>query len=67
MIACDARAREVENYFRAQTAQTAQEWTSFDQVLVVDNRRALHARSAVAQDDLARELTRIAFRAGAVQ
>jgi hypothetical protein len=64
MTACDARAREAEQYFEQQLSQaSAHEWSVADQVLVVDNRRALHARSAVAQDDLDRELTRIAFRA----
>ena len=40
----------------------AHEWSAAGQVLVVDNRRTLHARSAVAEGDLERELTRIAFR-----
>jgi len=64
MTACDARAREVEQYFTNQLADAAtHEWSDADQVLVVDNRRTLHARSAVAKDDMDRELTRVAFRA----
>lgn len=64
MTACDARAREVEQYFTNQLADAAtHEWSDADQVLVVDNRRTLHARSAVTKDDLDRELTRVAFRA----
>jgi hypothetical protein len=63
MVACDARAREVEQYFDSQLAEAASyEWSAADQVLVVDNRRALHARSEVTQDDLDRELIRVAFR-----
>ena len=38
------------------------EWTGAGQVLVVDNRRALHARAAVAEGDMDRELIRVAFR-----
>jgi hypothetical protein len=42
MTACDARARQVEEYFTGQLAEVATfEWTSAGQVLVVDNRRAL--------------------------
>jgi hypothetical protein len=68
MTACDARAREVEQYLTNQLENAAtHEWSDVDQVLVVDNRRTLHARSAVAKDDLDRELTRVAFRAEAAQ
>lgn len=68
MTACDARAREVEAYLAAQTAQAAAfEWTRGGQVLVVDNRRVLHARAAVAEDDTGRELIRVAFRVKVVQ
>jgi alpha-ketoglutarate-dependent taurine dioxygenase len=66
MTPCDARAREVQEYFEQQLSRaSAHEWSAAGQVLVVDNRRALHARSAVAEGDLERELTRIAFRIGA--
>jgi hypothetical protein len=65
MTPCDARAREVQGYFEQQSSRaSAHEWSAADQVLVVDNQRALHARSAVAEGDLDRELTRIAFRIG---
>jgi hypothetical protein len=68
MAPCDARAREVQRYFEQESSRTsAHEWTAVDQVLVVDNRQALHARSAVADGDLDRELTRIAFRIGAAR
>lgn len=66
MTPCDARAREVQEYFEQQLSRaSAHVWSAAGQVLVVDNRRALHARSAVAEGDLERELTRIAFRIGA--
>ena len=68
MTPCDARAREVQRYFEQQLSRaSAHEWSAAGQVLVVDNRRALHARSAVAEGDLDRELTRIAFRSGAAR
>jgi hypothetical protein len=66
MTPCDARAREVQEYFEQQLSRaSAHVWSAAGRVLVVDNRRALHARSAVAEGDLERELTRIAFRIGA--
>ena len=66
MAPCDARARDVQRYFEQESSRaSAHKWTAIDQVLVVDNRNALHARSAVADGDLDRELTRIAFRSGA--
>ncbi len=68
MTACDARAREVEQYFMKQLAEaTTHEWSGAGQVLVVDNRRVLHARSAMTKDDLDRELTRVAFSTEAAQ
>ena len=63
MTARDARARRVEEYFTGQLAEVATfEWTSAGQVLVVDNRRTLHSRTAVADGDMDRELIRVAFR-----
>jgi len=65
MTPCDARARQVQEYFEQQSSRaSAHEWSAAGQVLVVDNRRALHGRSAMADGDLERELTRIAFRIG---
>jgi alpha-ketoglutarate-dependent taurine dioxygenase len=62
MTACDTRAREVTQYFEGQLSHASTyEWMGWDQVLVIDNRRVLHARSAVGEDDIGRELTRIAF------
>jgi hypothetical protein len=63
MTACDARARLVEEYFAGQlAAATAFQWSGTDQLLVIDNRRVLHGRAAVADADAGRELTRVAFR-----
>ena len=63
MTARDARAWRVEEYFTGQSAEVATfEWTSAGQVLVVDNRRTLHSRTAVADGDMDRELIRVAFR-----
>lgn len=68
MTPCDVRALEVQGYFEEQLSRaSAHEWSAAGQVLVVDNRRTLHARSAVAESDAERELTRIAFRFGAAQ
>jgi len=68
MTPCDTRAREVQGYFDQQLSRaTVHEWAAGGQVLVVDNHRAMHARPAVAEDDLDRELTRIAFRIGAAR
>jgi hypothetical protein len=65
MTACDARAREVGDFFMSQLEHAATyEWTASDQVLVIDNQQALHARSAVIEGDTDRELVRVAFRAG---
>lgn len=63
MTPCDARAREVGQYFDEQLGNaTAHEWLAAGQLLIIDNRRTLHARSAVADGDLERALTRVAFR-----
>jgi Taurine catabolism dioxygenase TauD, TfdA family len=67
MTACDARAREVEQYFVDQIKNAATyEWQDAGQILVIDNYRTLHARSAVAEDDLGRKLTRISFQTKSV-
>lgn len=68
MTACDARARQVEEYFMSQLADAVTcEWTSGGQVLVMDNRQTLHARAAVTEGDMDRELIRVAFRVGAAK
>lgn len=68
MTPCDARAAEVAQYFeRLLSHAAAHEWMREGQVLMIDNRRVLHARSAVAPDDMDRELVRVAFRSEVVQ
>lgn len=65
MTPCDQRAREAVLYFESQASQAHRhEWTEPDQVLVINNKRALHARTAVSAADVDRELTRIAFHLG---
>jgi hypothetical protein len=64
MSPCDARAREAAQYFAEQLENaTIHAWRAAGQVLVIDNSRAMHARSAVVEGDFDRELIRIAFRA----
>jgi hypothetical protein len=62
MTPCDQRARIVADYFQAalEDAQS-HDWTTSDQLLLVDNTRTLHARAAVSPGDDARELRRAAF------
>ena len=63
MSACDVRAGLVDQYFERQLLEAStHEWSEPDQVLLIDNRWVLHARSAVAEDDMERELMRLAFR-----
>lgn len=62
MTPCDQRARQLVDYFAAQIGEADQvNWTEPNQVLIIDNRRALHARAAVPPDDLNRRLNRVAF------
>lgn len=57
----DQRARELASYIERQWQFSEQHhWTREHQVLLIDNRHALHARGAVA-DDAARVLYRLAF------
>jgi hypothetical protein len=68
MTPCDARAREVARYFEEQLGSAlAHEWQAAGQLLVLDNRQTLHGRSAVVEDDVGRELTRITFQTGAAR
>lgn len=62
MTPCDARARAAAKFLSDTTSATRFDWTSPGQVLVVDNGRTLHGRGEVDDDDLDRELVRIAFR-----
>lgn len=68
MTACDVRARGVAQHFeRLLPHAFVYEWLAADQVLVIDNRNVLHARSAVAVSDMDRELIRVAFQAEVAQ
>ncbi|MCU1615832.1 MAG: hypothetical protein JWO98_3372 [Frankiales bacterium] len=63
MQPADERAHEAARHFASLTGSAYQhEWTEPDQVLLISNRRALHARAAVGEADAGRELTRIAYR-----
>jgi Taurine catabolism dioxygenase TauD, TfdA family len=62
MTPCDERARKAVSYFE-NAIKSAEEhhWATPGQVLVIDNRRALHARAS-AVDEPGRELQRVSFR-----
>jgi len=62
MTPCDARARAANRYLSDTVSATRFDWASPGQVLVIDNSRALHGRGEVHDDDLNREIVRIAFR-----
>jgi Taurine catabolism dioxygenase TauD, TfdA family len=63
MTPADERAHESARHFASLAAAAHRhEWTEPDQVLVINNRRTLHARAAVDAADADRELTRIAYR-----
>ena len=63
MTPCDERAREVARHFREAQADAHQhQWAEHGQVLLINNRRALHARGGVSENDDGRILTRIAYR-----
>jgi hypothetical protein len=62
MAPCDLRAREVSSYFeRALPHAHRHDWSTTNEVLLIDNRRVLHARPAVPECDSGRELVRVAF------
>jgi Taurine catabolism dioxygenase TauD, TfdA family len=61
MIPCDARAREAVRYFEdAMDSAYEHSWDEPDRVLLIDNRKALHARPS-AVDDSHREIRRVSF------
>ncbi len=62
MTACDRRARQVDSFVQEASRDAyCHEWSEPGQVLVIDNRNALHARCAVSENDEHRLLRRIAF------
>jgi alpha-ketoglutarate-dependent taurine dioxygenase len=65
MTPCDQRARDAVRYFESLASKSHRhDWTEPDQVLVIDNRRALHARGAVSAADVDRELSRVVYHVG---
>jgi hypothetical protein len=63
MTPCDQRARNAASFFAAVTKSPAEHhWDTPDKVLLIDNRRVLHARAS-AEDEPGREIQRVAFRA----
>jgi alpha-ketoglutarate-dependent taurine dioxygenase len=64
MTPCDSRAIRVAEFFVSSlAASVAHEWNNPQpEVLLIDNRRVLHAREAVPTDAPPRRLQRVAFR-----
>lgn len=62
MVPCDQRSRRVAAFFR-EAVHSAHEhrWQMSNQLLVIDNRKTLHARAAVVQEDDKQPLFRISF------
>ncbi|MGA5181326.1 hypothetical protein ACPCBF_16305 [Streptomyces pseudogriseolus] len=61
MIPCDARARQSAQYFADQESSVSEhEWNEPGQVLLIDNRRVLHARAS-AEHEPEREIQRLSF------
>ncbi|WP_079177304.1 TauD/TfdA family dioxygenase [Streptomyces sp. MUSC 14] len=61
MMPCDARARQVAHFFiEAEGSVVEHEWSQPGQLLVIDNRKALHARASAVHDPQ-RELQRLSF------
>lgn len=61
MLPCDARARQTVQFFE-EAASTATEyrWSEPGQVLLIDNRRVLHARASASHEPQ-REIQRVSF------
>lgn len=61
MIPCDARAKKTIRYFETAIASAHEHsWDEPGKVLLIDNRKALHARAS-ATDDPDREVVRVSF------
>ncbi|MBR7838524.1 TauD/TfdA family dioxygenase [Actinospica durhamensis] len=62
MTPCDERARRTAAYFeRFLERATEHQWDQPDTILIIDNRRVLHARASAAEEP-EREIQRIAYR-----
>ncbi|MBG6101172.1 hypothetical protein IW249_001586 [Micromonospora vinacea] len=65
MAACDERARLTVDFLReALNDAYRHEWSGDQQLLLIDNRVALHGRAAVEKGDEHRLLQRVAFYTG---
>ncbi|WP_158104206.1 TauD/TfdA family dioxygenase [Amycolatopsis pretoriensis] len=61
MLPCDARAHQTVRFFEeAATSVTGYRWNEPGQVLLIDNRRVLHARAS-ADHEPQREIQRVSF------
>lgn len=59
----DGLARKASEYFESLRSEAVRhEWTESNALLLIDNRRCLHARGAVAENDDQRRLERVTFR-----
>ncbi|MEO7261016.1 MAG: hypothetical protein ABI047_07160 [Jatrophihabitantaceae bacterium] len=65
MTPCDQRARRVADFFGEALGRARPHlWKGPGHVLVIDNRRMLHARGQVGEADAGRSLTRLMLRTG---
>ncbi|MEU9001963.1 TauD/TfdA family dioxygenase [Streptomyces goshikiensis] len=61
MIPCDARARQSVRYFEERESSASEhQWSEPGQVLLIDNRRVLHARASATHEP-EREIRRLSF------
>jgi hypothetical protein len=61
MAPCDARAREAVRYFESLNKSVREHsWDDSGRVLVIDNRKVLHARPSVG-DEPGRKIYRVSF------
>lgn len=64
MVPADERSRRTVQFFAAATeSRVEHHWDASGKVLLIDNRRVLHARAA-AEHEPDREITRVAWRVG---
>jgi hypothetical protein len=62
MTPCDQRARAAVEFFAEEHSSIVKhEWTSTGELLLIDNRRVLHARDEVSTCDHDRRLQRVSF------
>lgn len=62
MVPCDKRAREAVEYFETALSDAVEHhWAEPNTILVIDNRKVLHARSSAAEEP-GRQIKRLALR-----